>query len=48
MCKLINSLLSVTINAALNQPYGVIKGTDFNYYNDPSRATRDAADDAKY
>lgn len=33
----------VTINAALNQPYGIIKGTDFVYYNDPNYLKRDPA-----
>ncbi len=33
----------VTINAAVGQPYGVIKGSDFNYYGDPNRITRDPA-----
>jgi TonB-linked SusC/RagA family outer membrane protein len=33
----------VTINAAVGQPYGVIKGSDFNYYGDANRITRDPA-----
>ncbi len=33
----------VTINAALGQPYGVIKGQDFKYYGDPNFVTRDPA-----
>lgn len=31
----------VTINAALDKPYGLIKGTDFVYYNDPNGDVRD-------
>ena len=33
----------VTINAALGQPYGVLKGIDYQYYNDPTGAVRDPA-----
>ena len=31
----------VTINAALGQPYGVLKGADFKYYGDPNNTVRD-------
>ena len=31
----------VTINAALGQPYGVLKGADFKYYDDPNNTVRD-------
>jgi hypothetical protein len=33
----------VTTNAALGQPYGVIKGIDFTYYGDPKNEKRDPA-----